>query len=330
MSLEIIKSGLHDSIQDGGRFGYQHVGLNPTGAMDLMAMRLANTIVGNNEMEAVLEICFPACSIIFHSAAMITIGGADFSAKVNDVIINCYQPIVLPAGSILTFKKRIRGSFTYLAVHGGFDIPLWLGSKSTHLLAKLGGYKRTLKKGDIIPLVKKIVCEKLEIFPWRFAGDFTTEQTLIRCTQGQEFSWLSKEAQKSISRKSWTLEDQSNRMGYYLKGVVLKQVEKKELISTAVTMGTVQLLPNGQLIILTADHQTTGGYPRVLQVIDADRSKLVQCSARTSISFKVISLDEAEELTIAQEVTFRKLYWSCYFKWKVVPALNEEARKWIE
>jgi len=318
MSLEVIKAGMADSIQDIGRYGYQHVGINPNGAMDLNAMKIANALVGNELNEAIMELNFPASSFYFDHAAIISLSGADFSAKLNGKSIPINQPLIIPEKSELRFSKVVSGSVGYLAIHGGFELDSWLNSFSTNLKAKAGGVSgRYLKEGDKLKFRKRVArkIRQVQILPWHAnISDFYASHKNIRCITGNEFDWLTKKSQADFQKKDFVISPQSDRMGYRLKGIALKQSNKQELLSTAVTFGTIQLLPNGELIILMADHQTTGGYPRIGHVITVDRSVFVQHKPNEKLSFQFITLEEAEVLAVAQSKSLAQLQVSCRLK----------------
>lgn len=322
MSIEVIKAGVADSIQDGGRFGFQHLGINPNGVMDLNAMKVANAVVGNELHEAVIEMSFPASTFRFNKPALIALSGADFSAKLNGNSIPLHQPVRVASGSELKFTKVIYGVWCYLAVRDGFELNDWLGSKSTHVKARIGGVDgKLLKKGDELLFMRKMNKAETKIFPWRAnVSEFyatpwpVSSQAIIRCIQGNEFDWLTKKSKQDFLKKEFTISSQSDRMGYRLTGTTLKQTKKQELLSTAVSFGTVQLLPNGEPIVLMADHQTTGGYPRMAHVIGTDRSQLAQCRPNERISFSFVSVQEAEDLLFIQERSLRQLQKACTFK----------------
>jgi antagonist of KipI len=317
MSIEVIKAGIADSIQDEGRFGFQHLGINPNGAMDLCAMKVANALVGNALNEAVVEMGFPASTFRFDKPALVALTGADFTPKLNGRNIPINQPVLVASGSELKFTKVKHSAWCYLAVHGGFGLTEWLGSYSTNKKANVGGVEgRFLKKGDRLSFRRQINNSAIKVFPWRanvteFYEGSVPSQTNVRCIEGNEFDWLTKKSQKDFLKRSFIISRQSDRMGYRLEGTALKQSKKQELLSTAVSFGTIQVLPNGELIALMADHQTTGGYPRVAQVIAADRSRLVQCSPAEKISFSFVDIEEAEDLLLKQEQSLSRLQYAC-------------------
>lgn len=302
-----------DSFQDEGRFGFQHMGINPSGAMDLAAMRIANAVVGNEEGEAVLEMTFPASQMVFKSSAIIALTGADFTATLNKKPVKLNAAIFVPAGSELTFTKASRGVFCYLGIRGGFRLTSWLGSNSTGLKVKAGGLGRTLKKGDVIDFKAGLSSQSgLKISGWSVdTSDIYSQQERIRCIPGNEFEWIAKASQKKLIKDFFSVTAGSDRMGYNLKGPELKVKTKQQLISTAATWGTVQLLPQGSLIVLMADHQTTGGYPRAAQIISADRSVLAQSSPGRKFRFELVDLATAEDLLLQQRKTLNQIRLSC-------------------
>jgi antagonist of KipI len=225
--------------------------------------------------------------------------------------------VLIPAGSELKFTEVLHGVWSYLAVQGGFDIPLWLNSYSTNSKAQKGGlHGRSLKKGDVIPVRKRVMgSDELRVFSWRTnAQEFYQQgdkKKIIRCIQGNEYDWLTKKSQADFFKHHYSVSIHSDRMGYRLTGPLLKKSRKQELLSTGVTFGTIQLLPNGELIVLMADHQTTGGYPRVAHVIAADRTRVVQSRPEERVQFSFVDQQEAEALYLKQQQTLRQLEQSC-------------------
>ena len=317
MGLRIIKSGIADSIQDMGRFGYQHLGIPPGGVMDRIAAAIANTLVGNQIGEPLLEMHFPAAIIFFESSMMIALTGADFGAEINgkEVLIN--QPILVPSNAELRFTRHNKGSKVYLSVEEGFETNTWLGSSSTSFQTLKGGKEgRNLLKYDILNFKNK---EDLEIdalthLPWRASmAEFYTENK-IDFLVGAEYALLEKISQTSMVTNQFKVSNHSNRMGYRLEGQALLLSSKKECLSSAVSFGTIQLLPNAQMIVLMADHQTTGGYPRIGQVASSSLPTLAQVSAGETISFKLVTQEEAEAILLQQQQNLQQLQNACNFR----------------
>jgi antagonist of KipI len=298
MSIKIIKPGMFTTIQDMGRVGFRSAGIGPGGAMDFFAATAANFLVGNDEKAAVVEMHFPAAEIIFEEPALISITGGDFSAHLNDQPVPLWQPFFIKPNDWLLFKKYINGARAYLAIHGGIKADNWLNSFSTHTKVKAGGFKgRALLKEDVLLFNKKIEWFQLNSFP-DFAGlvgSAYQPANTIRCIAGAEWEWLNELSQTNFSDSNFVLTAHSDRMGFRLQGTNLSLQQPLELISSPVDMGTIQLLPNGQLIVLMADHQTTGGYPRVANVISADLPKLAQSPIHSQIQFKMITPENAED-----------------------------------
>lgn len=288
MSIRIIKPGICSAIQDLGRTGYRSLGIGPGGVMDFFAASVANFLVGNDEKAALIEMHFPGATIVFQSAARISITGADFEAHINDTSVPLYQPLYITNGDVLSFKKNNSGVRAYIAIGGGMMMDQWLGSYCTHIKVSAGGYKgRLLQKDDTINLNAAELTSRnknISIAPSVIEKIYTQEH-VIRCIAGPEYNLLNTQSENIFSNTSFYISNQSDRMGYRLQGDALSLKTPAELISSAVGFGTIQLLPNGQLIVLMADHQTTGGYPRIAAVITADLPRLAQLPVNTAIKF---------------------------------------------
>jgi antagonist of KipI len=321
MSFSIIKPGILDSIQDLGRKGYGNWGIGPGGVMDPYAARVANLLVGNGECAAMIEIHFPGPQILFEQNTLIAITGADFSPMVNDEPIPRWQPVVVRKNTVLHFPSLVQGGRCYISVHGGFCMKKWLDSYSTNLKAGAGGWQgQALKKGDELPFAENSIYfagllkeeNNFEILPWRVnVADQYRDPYAIGFIPGYEWKDLSAPSQKNFLRESFVIHPSSDRMGYQLNGPSLSLDEHKEMISSAVSFGTVQLLPNGQLIVLMADHQTTGGYPRVAHVISAHLPKLAQLRPGDPIRFNMTELSAAETLLASRQKELHILQRAC-------------------
>lgn len=308
MSIEVLRQGIADSIQDGGRYGHQQAGINPNGAMDFIAMQAANILVGNDLNEAVLEMHFPASVFLFKKDALIALTGADFAATVNDAAIPINTPIIVEKNAILKCTKPLNGARCYLAVRYGFVVQEFLNSKSTNITAAFGGLNGTyLKKGDILSFNQSIDYSnalkqsKEKILPWKIRLEkLYTTNNQIRIIIGNEYSFLNEVSTKKFHSSAYTITLQSNRMAYRMKGEALHLQENIPMISSAVTKGTIQLLPDGQLVVLMADHQTTGGYPRIGHVISADIPKLAQLKPNEQINFVKVDQQKAVDVFLHQ------------------------------
>jgi antagonist of KipI len=322
MNLRVIKAGVLDTVQDLGRYGWQHLGVNPGGVMDKLSAQWANILVGNDPCTAVIELHFPASEFFFERPALVAITGGDFSVQVNGEDIPLLHPVWLGKYSILQFQRLKAGSRVYIAVRNGFALEPWLNSLSTNSKLAAGGYKgRSFQKDDEVPLheirMSGDVIQKKEfyVFPWKadtnWGDPFEKE---IAVLPGKEWDLLTGESREKFFDQSYVPTPQSDRMGYTLRADALKMSVPEEMISSAVCFGTVQLLPDGQLILLMADHQTTGGYPRIAHVISAHHHKLAQVRPGESISFRITDHETAEALLVKQQHHLQQLQNACTFR----------------
>ncbi len=305
MSILVRKSGILSTIQDLGRPGFRRYGINPGGVMDRTACRLVNLLLGNKESDAVLEMHFPAAEVIFESQCKIAVGGADFAASLNGAGIENWRTYSADSGSVLCFGEKRSGNRAYLAVGGGFDVSEWLGSRSTNLSAGIGGSGGgRLMKGDRIAIADR---------PWEsdhYRRNRSVSPSLLplysgfptlRVITGAEFELLDERSKSAFTQQEFGLSRNSDRMGFRLKSDPLSMTKPIEMVSTAVSFGTIQLLPGGQLILLMADHQTTGGYPRIAHVIERDLPVAGQLGGHDKVGFHIISLEVAEALNFEFE-----------------------------
>lgn len=280
--VKIISSGFHVSIQDLGRIGYGSFGVPTSGAMDMYSAKLANSLLNNNENDAVLEITFGACKLQFDSDCTICITGADFSAVINNNKVALNTKLQLKKGSILSFGKRIYGVRIYIAITKGFQTKVVLGSRS---LYKGITQESLIKKGMVLPVIsnqkrlyKSFASVKID------HNHFNSEN--IECYKGPEFDLLSKTQKTQLLNTIFTISSNNNRMGYKLEEPVDNIFPS--MLTSAVLSGTIQLTPSGKLIILMRDCQVTGGYPRILQLTENAINKLGQKTTSDKIQFVII------------------------------------------
>ena len=300
MSLLIRKPGILSTVQDLGRTGGRSFGINPTGVMDRSAARIVNTLLGNDGSTGLIEMHFPAAEIEFDSPTVFAIGGGDLKAELDGDPVSIWGTALAGKGSILKFRTKAGGTRAYFGVSNGFALEDWLGSSSTNLTAGIGGFAgRAFKAGDVI------VCTSTdEYFP------LTAGQSVVplyhrfptlRVIAGPEFGLLTATSEQEFRKQGFSLTNDCNRMGFRLHGKPLHLLHRREMVSAGVNFGTIQLLPDGQLIVLMADHQTSGGYPRIANVISADLPILAQCGPGDGVSFRVVGADEAERLAMRFE-----------------------------
>lgn len=300
MTLTIAKPGILTTVQDLGRVGHRSFGINPAGAMDRTAVRLINILLGSDDNAAVLEMHFPAPEIRFGADCVFALGGADLDAHLAGRAVLPWRLHLARKGDVLKFNGRSSGFRCYLGVTGGLRVEKWLESSSTNLAAGFGG--RRLAAGDEIELN-----DPVNYLPGTGLGVSRSliprysEFPTVRITPGAEFGLLAPDARERLLSDGFAVSDRSDRMGYRLAGPPLSLAEPLELLSSAVDFGTIQLLPDGQLIILMADHQTTGGYPRIAHVARVDLPLLAQLGPGDKVWFQPVTLPEAESLILEHE-----------------------------
>ncbi|WP_141432171.1 biotin-dependent carboxyltransferase family protein [Bacillus sp. 03113] len=325
MSIRVMRPGLLTSIQDLGRYGFQQHGVIVSGAMDALSLRVANLLVGNEEKEAVLEMTLVGPSISFEEDSLIAITGGDLSPNINGNPVSGWRPIFVKKGSILKFGPCKEGCRTYLALAGGYDIPKKMNSKSTYLLGGIGGFNgRALKAGDVLAsgsmseksnrLFNQLKLKQKES-PFATTGWFVNRKEflplrkspVIRVMNGRQFDLFKRSSCSEFFTLPFKVSSQSDRMGYRIAGPKIELNEKVEMISEAVTHGTIQIPPDGNPIILLADRQTTGGYPKIGQVVSVDLPLIAQTKPGEEIYFSNITHEEAEQLYLERERKLKAL-----------------------
>jgi len=314
MAIRFRKEGVLDTIQDLGRLGFRRQGVNPNGAMDAAAVRVLNTLLGNDENEAIVEMHFPAGEIEFEAESAFCIAGADFDARLDGERISPWGTHNAKNGSVLRFAGKLDGERVYLGVAGGFRIQPWLGSLSTNLIAQAGGFDgRRLLTGDRIELKNPALAKlsSVAVIAGPSVRSNRSSPSAIRITPGPEFELLTAISVQTLLGSTFEISTQSNRMGFRMSAAELSLIDDTELVSSAVEFGTMQLLPSGQLVILMADHQTTGGYPRIGNVIKRDLPKLAQTNIGASVTFELVTISEPESLDFEFERSLKFLRAGC-------------------
>jgi len=327
MTVKVLHPGLLTTIQDLGRYGSQKYGVIVSGAMDSYSLRVANLLVGNDEGEGALEITLFGTTLYFEKDSLIAITGGDLLTTINGENAPMWRPILMRKGSVLKFKSAIKGCRAYLAFAGGIAIPKVMDSKSTYLRAGIGGFQgRALQKedtfecGELNELNHSLVqqLEKLNgHFTWavNYSAliNLKPSQT-IRVLKGTEFNRFENKSQQTLFNEAYSITTQADRMGYRLEGPALSLAEPFELLSESVTYGTIQVPPNGQPIILMADRQTTGGYPKIGQIISADLPSLAQLQPTSIIQFKEVTHEEAFMELLKKEHIINEIKMAIHFK----------------
>jgi antagonist of KipI len=319
MSLKITKTGILDTIQDLGRTGYQYMGVNPGGAMDRYAARLCNIVIGNEQTHPVIELHFPASGFLFNKPALIAMAGADFDPIINDKPVPLYQPIIVNKNARLQFGKKRKGARCYLAIKG-LEVTSWLNSASTNLKASAGGNQgRALRKGDLLEFNDfdygaSVSGSEFILLPWKADLKINGDGKNIDLLPGNEWNLLDEANKAKFMQAEFTISVTADRMGYQLEGPGIFLPKNEELVSSGICFGTVQLLPNGQLIILMADHQTTGGYPRLGHIPTAQLSEVAQMNPGETLKFIMVNIKAAEDLLVQQDQHLLQLQNACKFR----------------
>lgn len=315
MKISIIKPGLLSTVQDMGRYRYLSQAVPVSGAMDELAHRLANKAIGNNDHDATIEFTYADASFKAETTILISYSGDGAFLLYNNEVMPAEKPLLFLAGSVITLINNPVGMRTYLAIAGGWDVPEVMESKSTYLTAAFGGFKgRALQKGDILVsgdllsevsnrILNQLIERSLTYPNWRISREslLPVKRQELRVVLANEISWFDAPSIISFLTNTYTIDLRSNRMGYHLSGKPLVRKVKKELLSTAVTPGVIQVTGSGDLVILLADCQTTGGYPRIAHVAAVDLPLCAQLKPGDVIQFSEISRDEAEELYLERE-----------------------------
>ena len=337
MSLRILRPGLLTTVQDRGRHGLQHIGVVPSGAMDPVALELANGLVGNAADDAVLEITVVGPEIAFGSDVLVALCGAEMDARLGGMAMPANRPVLVEKGTILNTRRATLGSRAYLAVAGGIALPQVLGSRSTYLPAKFGGLEgRQLRAGDVLPLVAEVgvlsgnrfsklsgrKSDKSGIRTVGWSAPALTlparEPVVIHAMEGRHHALFDAAARRAFFEATWKVTPDSNRMGFRMAGPVLARAGSGqpagEILSEPACLGTVQVPANGLPIALMADHQTTGGYPKIAEIAAADVPRLAQLAPGGTVQFARCTLEQAGELRRVLrgrlDAALRSLAWS--------------------
>ena len=278
--ISVLNPGFYTTVQDLGRFGYQKYGVPVSGAMDLNSAKQANVLIGNNEHDAVLEITIIGPKLQFHVHTHICISGANLLPRLNSIPIELNTPIVIKKDDVLSFDKLNSGIRSYLAVSGGFKTNVVMNSRSMY---KNITKEFVVKKDDILPIREDFTNPKT-VYKEIINIEFNSK--ILKVYKGPEFDRLSISEKENLFSQEFTISKENNRMAYQLSEAV--QNNLTPIITSLVLPGTVQLTPSGKLIILMRDCQTTGGYPRVLQLNEKAVNILSQKFTNDKIQFNLL------------------------------------------
>jgi biotin-dependent carboxylase-like uncharacterized protein len=284
-NIRVLSPGMLTTVQDLGRFGWAHFGVSASGAADPFALRAGNLLVGNAENAAALEMTLLGGAFEFEADSVVALTGSDFGAG-----LPLWSPVEVKAGQTVRCGPSQAGARCYLSVRGGIGVPKVMGSASTHVMTGIGG--RPLRKDDLLPIgndaIRKPRSSAKEIPPLPAGA--------VRVTDGPQAGNFGDEFYRGL----YTVSEESNRMGLRLRGAAVPS-HAGHMLTEGVSLGAVQVPPDGQPIILFVEHQTTGGYPKPANVISADFRRLGQLRPRDPVTFERVTIEQALRLLQQQE-----------------------------
>ncbi|MGI6144084.1 MAG: biotin-dependent carboxyltransferase family protein [bacterium] len=306
--LEVIKPGFLTTIQDRGRHGYQAFGMPVAGAVDEFSLRIANILAGNSEGAAALEMTLLGPKLKVLAPVKVALTGADLGARINGAEFPRWETVAVNPGDEISFTAAREGCRAYLAVAGGIDVPKIMGSRSTYLRGKIGGIEgRALKAGDLLSagsLQEKNlpVGTKLaeELIP-KFSSPIT-----LRVIPGPQEDHFTPAGLDTFFQSEYTVTTEADRMGYRLQGPTIEHREGADIISDGIPLGAVQVPGHGLPIVMLADRQTTGGYPKIATACSVDLSRIGQAKPGDTVHFVAISKEEGLQLLQARETALKK------------------------
>lgn len=313
MNATAIRAGFLTSVQDLGRPGFRQFGVSLGGALDAHALRVANLLAGNDESAAGLEITFGGLRLRFSDDRIVAWGGGEFKARVGSTPLEAGHPALVRAGEEFSVASPALGCRAWLAISGGIDVPLVLGSRAGDLRAGFGGINgRPLRDGENVPLGENpqrataltynLRAER--IASWKPPHNWSStarRAPALRYIRGADSDRFVNAARQLFSSESFFVSPDSDRMGIRLDGPQLERTEDVDLLSEAVAPGTVQVMPNGRPILLLNDCQTIGGYPKIAHVITVDLPMATQLCPGDRVRFTEISIRDAQALFLERE-----------------------------
>jgi antagonist of KipI len=308
-TLEVLDPGLLTTVQDRGRYGYQRYGVPVSGAMDQFAIRMANLMAGNDQADAALEVTVRGPKIEFQTSTWIAVTGADISPEVDGQPLPMWESVEVGAGTVLTFGDLRDGMRAYVAVHGGIDVPPVMGSRSTYLKGRFGGLEgRALQAGD---LLSTLPGNGIDFIAKRLPSNYTAPVYggihRLRVVPGPQENAFEPEALSRFLTTRYRIHPDSDRMGYMLDGPKIEHLEGADIVSDGNPPGAIQIHGDGIPRILLADRGTTGGYTKIATVISIDLSSLAQALPGQSVSFRQVTVEEAQEALREQESVIRSV-----------------------
>lgn len=301
MSITVLNPGLLTTVQDLGRIGYQQFGVSVSGVMDPRSATIANILVGNPDGEAVLECTMMGPHLQFDQANCIAITGGDLGPTLDGKPIANYRAIKVDAGQVLRFTAPKTGCRAFIAFAGGLDIPEVMGSRSTYMKAKIGGFQgRKLEKDDVIGFRAPKADLKNLVNRYLSPEFVPRPQYTIRVVLGPQDDYFTREGVDTFLSQVYIVTPEFDRMGCRLEGPVIQHKDGGDIISDGIAFGAIQIPSSGKPIIMLGDRQTTGGYTKIANVISMDFRILAQLKAGDKVRFEKVSVQAAQELLLTQ------------------------------
>ncbi|MDP3487343.1 MAG: biotin-dependent carboxyltransferase family protein [Bacillota bacterium] len=309
--LAVMQPGMFTTVQDLGRRGLQQYGVPVSGPMDEYSLRAANNLVLNGDTAAVLEATLMGPTLKCNSTAVVAVTGAWAPVTVNGLPVPMWQTLLMKCGDVLTVGVSVSGTRVYIAVAGGFDVPVVMGSRSTFVRGSIGGVEgRIIRSGDVLP-VGVPTAPLTEIMgnyvPRALHARLPRGVTPIRVILGPQDDCFPEDALYIFSRAEYTVSNESDRMGFRLEGPKLAHRDKADIVSDGIAPGSIQVPGHGLPIVMLADRQTTGGYTKIATVISVDLALMGQMKPQDKLRFVAVSPDEAVRALREQELVLRSL-----------------------
>ena len=303
MGIHVLRGGLLTTVQDLGRWGFQHLGVPVAGPMDVFSHRLANAWVGNRQDAATLEITLVGPELEFPESGRFVVTGAEFDLFLDGSSVENNRVVNVSSGQRLRFGSRSRGARAYLSIEGGIDVPVFLGSRATHIASRMGGLEgRRLCAGDFVPigLVEKNCRRRCSDSVDR-RNSISGGVTRVRVILAPERESFDPSTAERFCSGRYIVSAQSDRMAFRLHGSALSIADRAEMLSVATSQGAIQVPRDGMPIVLMADRQTIGGYPVLANVISADLPRLGQLAPGDRVCFEACDKETALRAVILQE-----------------------------
>jgi len=305
MQIKVLRAGPMATIQDRGRFGYMEFGIGQCGVMDVDSYNLANELVGNHGGEAVIEATLLGPSLYFEEDTLIAFAGADMQPQLDGRELERGIAHRIPARSSVNFGMAKNGVRAYIAVAGGFDVPVAMGSRSTDIKCEIGGLGgKKLADGDLIKVSDVSYSEDYidKLLKKSFKPAVYEKEITIRVIEGPQAEYFTEAGKNTFYSSSFSVSPESDRMGIRLNGDTIEAVEKTDIVSDGIAFGSIQVTSSGQPIVLMADHQTTGGYAKIATVYSKDLPLLAQAVPGTRVRFSRVELKEVQKHRFIQEL----------------------------